>query len=112
MGSMHIQCDKPPGASHPAFTPVGPVTPPAPCAQGVDAPELVGAAVALLVDLPRVKDPAAQLLMHAPGVVAVVSVVMAAGVLLGAVPWGWAPSPAGRALTGRRRSAPRRGSAG
>jgi len=44
---------------------------------------MVGAAVALLVNFPRVKDQAAQLVAHAPSVVAVVSMVMAAGVLTG-----------------------------
>jgi len=44
---------------------------------------MVGAAVALLVNFPRVKDQAAQMVAHAPSVVAVVSMVMAAGVLTG-----------------------------
>ncbi|ASN51537.1 CitMHS family transporter [Sinomonas sp. R1AF57] len=44
---------------------------------------MVGAAVALVVNFPRVKDQAAQLIAHAPSVVAVVSMVMAASVLTG-----------------------------
>ncbi|WP_433876474.1 CitMHS family transporter [Sinomonas atrocyanea] len=44
---------------------------------------MVGAAVALVVNFPRVKDQAAQLVAHAPSVVAVVSMVMAASVLTG-----------------------------
>lgn len=44
---------------------------------------MVGAAVALLVNFPRVKDQSAQLVAHAPSIVAVVSMVMAAAVLTG-----------------------------
>ncbi|AUI50205.1 CitMHS family transporter [Arthrobacter crystallopoietes] len=44
---------------------------------------MVGAAVALLVNFPRVKDQATQLVAHAQSVLAVVSMVMAAGVLTG-----------------------------
>ena len=44
---------------------------------------MVGAAVALVVNFPRVKDQAAQLIAHAPSVVAVVSMVMGASVLTG-----------------------------
>jgi len=44
---------------------------------------MIGAAVALMVNFPRMKDQAAQLVAHAPSVVAVVSMVMAAGVLTG-----------------------------
>lgn len=44
---------------------------------------MIGAAVALMVNFPKMKDQAAQLVAHAPSVVAVVSMVMAAGVLTG-----------------------------
>ncbi|WP_077489725.1 CitMHS family transporter [Sinomonas mesophila] len=44
---------------------------------------MVGAAIALVVNFPRVKDQAAQLVAHAPSIVAVVSMVMAASVLTG-----------------------------
>lgn len=44
---------------------------------------MVGAAVALLVNFPKVKDQGAQLIAHAPSIVAVVSMVMAAAVLTG-----------------------------
>ncbi|HEX2247349.1 MAG TPA: SLC13 family permease, partial [Arthrobacter sp.] len=44
---------------------------------------MVGAAIALLVNFPRVKDQATQLVAHAQSVLAVVSMVMAAGVLTG-----------------------------
>ncbi|MGX5715694.1 CitMHS family transporter [Arthrobacter sp. MAHUQ-56] len=44
---------------------------------------MVGAAVALLVNFPKVKDQGTQLLAHAPSIVAVVSMVMAAAVLTG-----------------------------
>lgn len=44
---------------------------------------MVGSAIALLVNFPKVKDQAAQLIAHAPSVVAVVSMVMAAAVLTG-----------------------------
>lgn len=44
---------------------------------------MVGAAVALLVNFPKVKDQSAQLIAHAPSIVAVVSMVMAAAVLTG-----------------------------
>ncbi|KHL01192.1 CitMHS family transporter [Sinomonas humi] len=44
---------------------------------------MVGAAVALVVNFPRVKDQAAQLVAHAPSIVAVVSMVIAASVLTG-----------------------------
>lgn len=44
---------------------------------------MVGSAIALLVNFPRVKDQANQLIAHAPSIVAVVSMVMAAAVLTG-----------------------------
>jgi len=44
---------------------------------------MVGAAIALLVNFPKVKDQGAQLTAHAPSIVAVVSMVMAAAVLTG-----------------------------
>ncbi|MFK0001660.1 CitMHS family transporter [Paenarthrobacter sp. NPDC090522] len=44
---------------------------------------IVGSAVALLVNFPKVKDQGAQLIAHAPSIVAVVSMVMAAAVLTG-----------------------------
>ncbi len=44
---------------------------------------MVGSAIALLVNFPNVKEQAAQLIAHAPSVVAVVSMVMAAAVLTG-----------------------------
>jgi CitMHS family citrate-Mg2+:H+ or citrate-Ca2+:H+ symporter len=44
---------------------------------------MVAAAIALVVNFPRVKDQAAQLIAHGPSVVAVVSMVMAASVLTG-----------------------------
>ncbi|MEC5190441.1 MULTISPECIES: CitMHS family transporter [unclassified Arthrobacter] len=44
---------------------------------------MVGSAVALLVNFPKVKDQGAQLIAHAPSIVAVVSMVMAAAVLTG-----------------------------
>jgi citrate-Mg2+:H+ or citrate-Ca2+:H+ symporter, CitMHS family len=44
---------------------------------------MVGSAIALLVNFPRVKDQAEQLVAHAPSIVAVVSMVMAAAVLTG-----------------------------
>lgn len=44
---------------------------------------MVGSAIALLVNFPRVKDQATQLIAHAPSIVAVVSMVMAAAVLTG-----------------------------
>ena len=44
---------------------------------------MVGAAIALLVNFPNVKDQGAQLIAHAPSIVAVVSMVMAAAVLTG-----------------------------
>ncbi len=44
---------------------------------------MVGSAIALLVNFPHVKDQAAQIVAHAPSVVAVVSMVMAAAVLTG-----------------------------
>lgn len=44
---------------------------------------MVGSAIALLVNFPRVKDQGAQLIAHAPSIVAVVSMVMAAAVLTG-----------------------------
>ncbi|MGP4032461.1 CitMHS family transporter [Pseudarthrobacter sp. 1C304] len=44
---------------------------------------MVGSAIALLVNFPKVKDQAAQLIAHAPSIVAVVSMVMAAAVLTG-----------------------------
>ena len=44
---------------------------------------MVGSAIALLVNFPHVKDQGAQLVAHAPSIVAVVSMVMAAAVLTG-----------------------------
>lgn len=44
---------------------------------------MVGSAIALLVNFPNVKDQGAQLIAHAPSIVAVVSMVMAAAVLTG-----------------------------
>ncbi|MDQ0924263.1 CitMHS family citrate-Mg2+:H+ or citrate-Ca2+:H+ symporter [Pseudarthrobacter sp. W1I19] len=44
---------------------------------------MVGSAIALLVNFPDVKDQAAQIVAHAPSIVAVVSMVMAAAVLTG-----------------------------
>ncbi|HEU4667147.1 MAG TPA: CitMHS family transporter [Arthrobacter sp.] len=44
---------------------------------------MVGSAIALLVNFPRVKDQATQIVAHAPSIVAVVSMVMAAAVLTG-----------------------------
>ncbi|MDJ0352097.1 CitMHS family transporter [Pseudarthrobacter sp. PH31-O2] len=44
---------------------------------------MVGSAIALLVNFPRLKDQGAQLIAHAPSIVAVVSMVMAAAVLTG-----------------------------
>jgi CitMHS family citrate-Mg2+:H+ or citrate-Ca2+:H+ symporter len=44
---------------------------------------MVGSAVAMLVNFPKVKDQGAQLIAHAPSIVAVVSMVMAAAVLTG-----------------------------
>ncbi|MDR6557143.1 CitMHS family citrate-Mg2+:H+ or citrate-Ca2+:H+ symporter [Arthrobacter pascens] len=44
---------------------------------------MVGSAIALLVNFPKVKDQGAQLVAHAPSIVAVVSMVMAAAVLTG-----------------------------
>jgi CitMHS family citrate-Mg2+:H+ or citrate-Ca2+:H+ symporter len=44
---------------------------------------MVGSAIALLVNFPHVKDQGAQLIAHAPSIVAVVSMVMAAAVLTG-----------------------------
>jgi CitMHS family citrate-Mg2+:H+ or citrate-Ca2+:H+ symporter len=44
---------------------------------------MVGAAVALVVNFPNVKEQAAQLVAHGKSIVAVVSMVMAAGVLTG-----------------------------
>ncbi|GGH89707.1 citrate:proton symporter [Arthrobacter liuii] len=44
---------------------------------------MVGAAIALLVNFPKVKDQGAQLIAHAPSIVAVVSMVMAAAVITG-----------------------------
>ncbi|MGZ4661831.1 MAG: CitMHS family transporter, partial [Arthrobacter sp.] len=44
---------------------------------------MVGSAVALLVNFPKLKDQSAQLIAHAPSIVAVVSMVMAAAVLTG-----------------------------
>ena len=44
---------------------------------------MVGSAVALLVNFPNVKEQSRQLVAHAPSVVAVVSMVMAAAVLTG-----------------------------
>lgn len=44
---------------------------------------MVGSSIALLVNFPKVKDQGAQLIAHAPSIVAVVSMVMAAAVLTG-----------------------------
>lgn len=44
---------------------------------------MVGSAVALLVNFPKIKEQSAQLIAHAPSIVAVVSMVMAAAVLTG-----------------------------
>ncbi|ABY24593.1 citrate-proton symporter [Renibacterium salmoninarum ATCC 33209] len=44
---------------------------------------MLGSAIALLVNFPKVGDQAKQLIAHAPSVVAVVAMVMAAGVLTG-----------------------------
>jgi len=44
---------------------------------------MVGSAIALLVNFPNLKDQSAQLVAHAPSIVAVVSMVMAAAVLTG-----------------------------
>ncbi|UOD82537.1 CitMHS family transporter [Paenarthrobacter ureafaciens] len=44
---------------------------------------MVGSAIALLVNFPKVKDQGTQLIAHAPSIVAVVSMVMAAAVLTG-----------------------------
>ncbi|HEY8701307.1 MAG TPA: SLC13 family permease [Arthrobacter sp.] len=44
---------------------------------------MVGSAIALLVNFPKVKEQGAQLIAHAPSIVAVVSMVMAAAVLTG-----------------------------
>ena len=44
---------------------------------------MVASAIALLVNFPKVKDQGAQLIAHAPSIVAVVSMVMAAAVLTG-----------------------------
>ncbi|MBT2555221.1 CitMHS family transporter [Arthrobacter sp. ISL-5] len=44
---------------------------------------MVGSAIALLVNFPKVKDQGAQLVANAPSIVAVVSMVMAAAVLTG-----------------------------
>lgn len=44
---------------------------------------MVGSAIALIVNFPNVKEQGAQLIAHAPSIVAVVSMVMAAAVLTG-----------------------------
>ncbi|MBF4580517.1 CitMHS family transporter [Frigoribacterium sp. VKM Ac-2530] len=44
---------------------------------------MVGTAVALLVNFPRVKEQSAEIVAHAPSIVGVVSMVFAAGVLIG-----------------------------
>ncbi|MBT2513218.1 CitMHS family transporter [Arthrobacter sp. ISL-30] len=44
---------------------------------------MVGSAIALIVNFPKVKEQGAQLIAHAPSIVAVVSMVMAAAVLTG-----------------------------
>ncbi|WP_423184099.1 CitMHS family transporter [Arthrobacter sp. NyZ413] len=44
---------------------------------------MVGSAIALLVNFPKVKEQGGQLVAHAPSIVAVVSMVMAAAVLTG-----------------------------
>jgi CitMHS family citrate-Mg2+:H+ or citrate-Ca2+:H+ symporter len=44
---------------------------------------MVGTAIALLVNFPRVKEQSAEIVAHAPSIVGVVSMVFAAGVLIG-----------------------------
>lgn len=44
---------------------------------------MIGSAVALIVNFPRLKDQAEQIVAHAPSIVGVVSMVLAAGVLVG-----------------------------
>ncbi|MWV50987.1 citrate:proton symporter [Rathayibacter sp. VKM Ac-2803] len=44
---------------------------------------MVGAAVALLINFPKMKDQASEIVKHAPSIVGVVSMVLAAGVLIG-----------------------------
>ncbi|WP_231727640.1 MULTISPECIES: CitMHS family transporter [unclassified Rathayibacter] len=44
---------------------------------------MVGSAVALLINFPKMKDQAAEIVKHAPSIVGVVSMVLAAGVLIG-----------------------------
>ncbi|MBF4461512.1 MULTISPECIES: CitMHS family transporter [unclassified Rathayibacter] len=44
---------------------------------------MVGSAVALLINFPKMKEQAAEIVKHAPSIVGVVSMVLAAGVLIG-----------------------------
>ncbi|AZZ57423.1 CitMHS family transporter [Rathayibacter iranicus] len=44
---------------------------------------MVGSAVALLINFPTMKDQASEIVKHAPSIVGVVSMVLAAGVLIG-----------------------------
>ncbi|MHC2185238.1 CitMHS family citrate-Mg2+:H+ or citrate-Ca2+:H+ symporter [Rathayibacter agropyri] len=44
---------------------------------------MVGSAVALLINFPAMKDQASEIVKHAPSIVGVVSMVLAAGVLIG-----------------------------
>lgn len=44
---------------------------------------MVGSAVALLINFPKMKDQASEIVKHAPSIVGVVSMVLAAGVLIG-----------------------------
>lgn len=44
---------------------------------------MIGAGVALVINFPRLKDQSAEIVAHAPSIVGVVSMVLAAGVLVG-----------------------------
>lgn len=44
---------------------------------------MVGSAIALLINFPTMKDQASEIVKHAPSIVGVVSMVLAAGVLIG-----------------------------
>ncbi len=44
---------------------------------------MIGAGIALAVNFPKIKDQATEMVAHAPSIVAVVSMVLAAGVLVG-----------------------------
>ncbi|SMH30256.1 citrate-Mg2+:H+ or citrate-Ca2+:H+ symporter, CitMHS family [Rathayibacter oskolensis] len=44
---------------------------------------MIGSAVALLINFPKLKDQASEIVKHAPSIVGVVSMVLAAGVLIG-----------------------------